>query len=102
MLCYDVCYVCYVCYVMMYVMYVMYVIYVKKREKCYVCYVCYVSYVCYVCYVCYVMSVSVYMLTTSKWLNRIRNTCKTCKSYSVVEALAYLFFLPQKQIYGFK
>ena len=38
----------------------------------------------------------------SKLLNRIGNTGKTCKSYTVVGALAYMFVLPDKQIYGFK
>ena len=28
----------------------------------------------------------------SKWLNRIGNTGKTCKSYTVVGALAYMLF----------
>ena len=28
----------------------------------------------------------------SKWLNLIENTGKTCKSYTVVGALAYMFF----------
>ena len=32
----------------------------------------------------------------SKLLNRIGNTGKTCKSYTVVGALAYMFVLPQK------